>query len=284
MTDADTSNAAWQGFIDKWLAAQPQQRVALVFVDGHRHPGHVALAALEQELLDAAYGIREPQVAAAKLGWWAEELSGAASSGGRHPLTQVLFDDERAHAIPVDQWVAPVLAAMAQLEQGTAADFAAQLDAALRLHGALAALETAWWYGAAAPSDRAARLAALDHLLDALLRTEVDAGRDRLPLSMANLARHGLSRAQLGQASAARQRAIQDQLRELLQSWREAARLPGPLSVFRALASSHGMRMAQRAARAPDALASLGAERPRIRLVTAWGAWQAARAWRRNAP
>jgi phytoene synthase len=258
--------------------------VALVFVDGHRHPGHVALAALEQELLDAAYGIREPQVAAAKLGWWAEELSGAASSGGRHPLTQVLFDDERAHAIAAELWVAPVLAAMAQLEQGTAADFAAQLDAARPLHGALAALETAWWYGAAAPSDRAARLATLDHLLDALLRTEVDAGRDRLPLSMANLARHGLSRAQLGQASAARQQAIQDQLHELLQSWRDAARLPGPLGVFRALASSHGLRMAQRALRAPDALASLAAERPRIRPMTAWRAWQAARAWRRGAP
>ncbi|HUH54258.1 MAG TPA: phytoene synthase, partial [Rhodanobacter sp.] len=217
------------------------------------------------------------------LGWWAEELSGAASSGGRHPLTRVLFDDERAHAITAEQWVAPVLAAMAQLEQGTAADFAAQLDAAMPLHGALAALETAWWYGAAAPSDRAARLATLDHLLDALLRTDVDAGRDRLPLSMANLARHGLSRAQLGQASPARQHAIQDQLRELLQSWREAARLPGPLSVFRALASSHGVRMAQCAMRAPDALASLGAERPRIRPMTAWRAWQAARAWRRNA-
>jgi phytoene synthase len=283
MTDADTSNAAWQGFIDKWLAAQPQQRVALVFVDGHRHPGHVALAALEQELLDAAYGIREPQVAAAKLGWWAEELSGAASSGGRHPLTQVLFDDERAQAITAEQWVAPVLAAMVQLEQGTAADFSAQLDAAMPLHGALAALETAWWYGAAASCDRAARLATLDHLLDALLRTEVDAGRDRLSLSMANLARHGLSRAQLGQASAARQQAIQDQLRELLQSWREAARLPGPVSVFRALASSYGMRMAQRAMRAPDALASLAAERPRIHPVTTWRAWQAARAWRRSA-
>ena len=282
MTDAGTSNAAWQGFIDKWLAAQPQQRVALVFVDGHRHPGHVALAALEQELLDAAYGIREPQVAAAKLGWWAEELSGAASSGGRHPLTQVLFDDERAHAIAAERWVAPVLAAMAQLEQGTAADFAAQLDAAMPLHGALAALETAWWYGAAAPSDRAARLATLDHLLDELLRTEVDAGRDRLPLSMASLARHGLSRAQLGQASAARQQAIHDQLRELLRSWREADRLPGPLSVFRALASSHGMRMARRAMRASDALASLGMERARIGPATAWRAWQAARAWRRG--
>lgn len=284
MTEGNGNNAAWQGFIDKWLAAQPQQRMALPFVDGRRYPGHIALAALEQELLDAAYGIREPQVAAAKLGWWAEELSGAASSGGRHPLTQVLFDDERAHAIAAERWLTPVLAAMAQLEQGTAADFTAQLGAAMPLHGALASLETAWWYGASASSERAARLATLDHLLDALLRLEDDAGRDRLPLSMASLARHGLSRAQLSNAGPVRQQAIQGQLRELLQSWREASRSPGPLSVFRALASIHGMRMAQRALRAPDALASLRAERSRIRPLSTLQAWQAARAWRRGAP
>ncbi|MDQ6646885.1 MAG: phytoene synthase, partial [Pseudomonadota bacterium] len=159
MIELAEQSAVLQGFIDKWLAVQPQQRVALVFVDGRQYPGHVALAALEQELLGAAYGIREPQVAAAKLNWWAEELTGAASSGGRHPLTQVLFDDERAHAMPTDRWVGPVLAAMAQLEQGTAADFAAQMDAASPLHGALAALETAWWYGAEASFARAARVA-----------------------------------------------------------------------------------------------------------------------------
>ena len=205
MSELAGQNAVLQGFIDKWLAAQPQQRVALAFVDGRRHPGHVALAALEQELLSAAYGIREPQVAAAKLGWWAEELAGAPSSGGRHPLTQVLFDDERGHAIATELWLAPVLAAIAQLEQGTAADYAGQLQAAMPLHGALAALETAWWYGAAASSGRAAKVAVLNHLLHALLHLESDAERDRLPLPMARLARHGLDRAQLRAPGPARQ-------------------------------------------------------------------------------
>ncbi|PPJ40432.1 phytoene synthase, partial [Pseudoxanthomonas sp. KAs_5_3] len=63
MIELVEQNAVLQGFIDKWLAVQPQQRIALVFVDGRRYPGHVALAALEQELLGAAYGIRQPQVA-----------------------------------------------------------------------------------------------------------------------------------------------------------------------------------------------------------------------------
>ncbi|HEY1589766.1 MAG TPA: squalene/phytoene synthase family protein [Rhodanobacter sp.] len=284
MIELVEQNAVLQGFIDKWLAVQPQQRVALAFVDGRRYPGHIALAALEQELLGAAYGIREPQVAVAKLNWWAEELSGAAASGGRHPLTQVLFDDERAHAIASDLWLAPVLAAMAQLEQGTAADFPAQLDAAMPLHGALAALETVWWYGSAASSARAARVATLNHLLYVLLRLEQDTERDRLPLPMARLARHGLSRAQLRAPSEARQQAVKAQLDDLLASWRGAAALAGPLSVFRAVESRHGSKLAQRAVRTEDALATLQAGQPHAGLATALQAWQAARAWHRQQP
>lgn len=281
MSELIEQSAVLQSFIDKWLTAQPQQRVALVFVDGRQYAGHIALAALEQELLGAAYGIREPQVAVAKLNWWAEELAGAATSGGRHPLTQVLFDDERAHAIASELWVAPVLAAMAQLEQGTAADFSAQLDAAAPLHGALAALETAWWYGADVSPERAARVATLTHLLYALLRLEPDIERDRLPLPMAQLARHGLSRAQLRQPGPARQQAIKAQLEDLHASWRDSLRLSGPLSVFRALESHHGIRLTRHAARASDAMAALHSGQSRSNLALTMQAWRAARAWRR---
>ena len=277
----DAGHDALQSYVDKWLAAQPAQRMALAFVEPSRHAGHVALAALEQELLSAAYGIREPHVAAAKLNWWAEELAGAAESGGRHPLTQVLFDDERAGRIGDERWLAPVLAAMAQLEEGTAADFAAQLAAASQLHGALAALETAWWFGNAASSERAARLATLAHLLHALRRLDDDAEHDRLPLPMASLARHGLSRDQLRHPGAARNAAVREQLGEVATAWREAARLPGPLSVFRAIESREGERLVQRAAGAAEPLQALQRARPAGGLATTFAAWQAARRWRR---
>lgn len=270
-----------QSYVDKWLAVQPRQRIALAFVDPARYPGHVALAALEQELLSAAYGIREPQVAAVKLNWWAEELSGAPASGGRHPLTQVLFDDERAHAVSAEHWLAPVLAAMAQLEEGTAADFDAQVNAGGQLHGALAALETAWWYGSSASSVRAARVATLSHLLFALLRVEEDADRDRLPLPMARLARFGLSRAELRGDHPAREQAIRAQLQDLATAWREAERLPGPLSVFRSLESDAGQSLAGRAGKAVDPLATLRAGQGRSGPSTAWQAWRAARRWRK---
>ncbi len=284
MIDTMEKPSPLQGFINKWLDAQPQQHVALMFVEGRRYPGHLALAALEQEMLDAAYGIREPQVIIAKLNWWVAELTGAPASGGQHPLTKVLFDDERALAIPTALWVAPALAAMAQLEQGTATDFPAQLAAARPLHGALTALETAWWYGAGVSAERATRVAILNHLLHALRRLQQDVDRDRLPLPMARLAQHGLGREQLRQPGSARTQAVKAQLHDLLQSWRESTKQPGPLSVFRAVESQHGRRLAQRAAAAADSLAVLGVEQSRPSLMMTLHAWRAARAWRRACP
>jgi len=269
-----------QSYVDKWLSVQPQQRVALVFVDPRRHAGHIALAALERELLGAAYGIREPQVAEAKLHWWAGELAGAAQGGGRHPLTQVLFDDERARAMSAELWLAPVQAAIAQLEEGTATDFPAQLAAAEPLHGALARLETAWWFGVDADPRRACRVAALAHLGHALRRLQDDAERDRLPLPMARLARFGLSREALRTAGQARDEALRAQLGDLTTAWREAMALPGPLGVFRALEARDAIRLVRRAAGADDPLATLQRGLPGHGFGLTLAAWQAARRWR----
>lgn len=279
MTVEVSQHGALQSYIDKWLSVQPQQRVALVFVDPNKYPGHVALAAWEQELLSAAYGIREPQVALTKLNWWAEELSSAHETGGRHPLTRVLFDDERAHAISKERWVAPVLAAMAQLEEGTAVDFAAQLNAASALHGAFAEVETNWWYGDAASPARAARIATLSHLLYALRRLQDDAERDRLPLPMSRLARFNLSRAGLRDRSDAHDQAVKAQLGDLQSSWDEAGRLAGPLSVFRALEGGQGERLARKATRASDPLAALQKGAPEGGFMATFRAWNAARHW-----
>lgn len=273
---------ALQSYVDKWLAVQPQQRMALVFVEPNKYPGHIALAAFEQELLSAAYGIREPHVAATKLNWWAEELNSAASNGGRHPLTRVLFDDERAHAMPRQRWLAPVLAAMAQLEEGTAVDFPAQLTAASALHGALAELETAWWFGEAASPARAARVATLSHLLFALRRLQDDVERDRLSLPMARLARFGLSRVGLRQGSEARDEAIKAQLADLRAAWSEALRLDGPLSVFRAIEASEGERLARKAARASAPLDVLQKGTADGGFMATLRAWRAAQRWRQR--
>lgn len=271
------TEGATQSFVDKWLAVQPQQRVALGFVDPAVRDEHVALAAFEQELIASAYGIREPQVAAAKLQWWAEELSGAAASGGRHPLTKVLFASERARQVDGRLWLAPVLAAMAQLEQGTASDFASQVVAARNMHGALAALENAWWFGPTAPSEAATRIATLSHLVFALSRLELDAERERLPLPMSRLARHGLSRGQLKDDSPARRDALRAQLQELAAGLDEALALGEPLSTFRGLEGRTALATARGAAKAAEPFVELHRRQSRTGPATAFRAWRSAR-------
>ena len=271
------NDSAIQNFVDKWLAVQPQQRIALGFVDAVERDSHVALAAFEQELIASAYGIREPHVAAAKLQWWAEELAGAAASGGRHPLSKVLFASERAKRIPPSLWMAPVLAAMAQLEQGTSSDFAAQVTAARGLHGALAALENAWWFGPTAPAESAARIATLSHLVFALSRLELDAERERLPLPMSRLAKHGLSRGQLKDDTPARRDAIRAQLSELARGLREALALAEPVSPFRGLEGRTALSTARAAARATEPFVELHRRQSRTGPATALRAWLAAR-------
>ena len=271
------TDTATQSFVDKWLAVQPQQRVALGFVAPPVRDERVALAAFEQELVATAYGIREPSVAAAKLQWWAEELSGAPASGGRHPLTQALFASERARAIPADVWLAPVLAAMAQLEQGTPSDFAAQVAAAQGLHGALARLENTWWFGPDAPAEAASRVATLSHLVFALSRLELDAERERLPLPMARLARHGLARAQLKADSPSRREALRAQLGELADGLREALVRGEPMSTFRGLEGRTSLSTARSAARAGEPFTELHRRQSRTGPATAIRAWLAAR-------
>ena len=282
MIDTLEKPAPLQGFIDKWLAAQPQQHVALAFVDGGEYPGHLALAAWEQEMLDAAYGAREPQAVVAKLRWWIAELISAPGSDGEHPLTQVLYSDPHAQAISSVVWTAPVHAAMAQLDQGTAPDFAVQLVAAQPLHGALAALETAWWFGAQADPTRATGVSILAHLLHALRRLPQDVERDCLPLPMDRLAQHGLGRADLREPTPARDAAVKAQLRDLLQQWRAVKALPGPLSVFRAVEFHQCRQVARRALAAADSLAALEAQAARSDVWLALHAWRAARAWQRS--
>lgn len=271
------NEGATQSFVDKWLAVQPQQRVALGFVDPAVRDERTALAALEQELIASAYGVREPQVAAAKLQWWAEELSGAAASGGRHPLTKLLFASDRARQVSPQLWLDPVLAAMAQLEQGTSSDFPSQVAASRNMHGALAALENAWWFGADAPREAAARIATLSHLVFALSRLELDVERERLPLPMSRLARHGLSRGQLKEDSPARREALKAQLAELADALAQALGTGEPLSTFRGLEGRTALATARGAARAAEPLAELHRRQARTGPATALRAWRSAR-------
>lgn len=279
------NDVAVESFVRKWLAARPAMRVALAFVDPAERDAHVALAAFEQELIEATYGIGEAHVAQVKLNWWVEELAAAAASGGRHPLTRALFSSPRAQGVAAAVWLQPALAAQAHFEHVTPTDFAAQLAQAEPFHAALGALETAWWFGPHADAARAARMATLGHVLAMTSQLDRAASGERLPLPMARLARHGLDREGLGSDNPARREAVRAQIRDLRQAYRKAWAQPGPLSVFRGLQARVDTRIMRQAQRRADPLAALSARLAQPGgPATAFAAWVATRRARTAQP
>lgn len=275
-------DGALESWLHGWRAAHPQLEPAWAFLrtDGRRDV-YVALAALEQEWLDAVYAIREPHVAAVKLQWWREELELAQAGGARHPLTRAVFTDERMRALPLQVWEEVMTAAMFALDAASPADLAAQLAAARPLHGTFARIETALWFGAEANAERARALAAAQHGVASLRNFPNEIEHGRSPLPMALLARHGLSLDGLNEDREARRAALRDQARALRQAMDETDKMSGPLSLFRDLQARLDRRALRAAANATDPLRALYKGQGGIRGLL--DAWNAARAWHRAA-
>jgi len=272
------------GALETWLHASrsshPQLEPAWVFLRADaRRDIYGAFAALEQAWLDAVYAIGEPHVAAVKLQWWREELQLAQTGGARHPLTQALFADGRARAIPQRLWDTAVESAILALDSAPPADFAAQLAAARPLHGTLARIETALWFGLDANSDRAEAVAVAQHGVTLLRDLPHEIEHGRAPLPMALLARHGLRLAELANDSEARRAALRDQTRMLGQSLAETDKMAGPLSLFRGLQARLDRRALRRAQAASDPSAALQRWQGDLRGLL--DAWRAARTWQR---
>ncbi|MFC0677836.1 phytoene/squalene synthase family protein [Lysobacter korlensis] len=85
-----SADDALSSFYRKWLERWPEWPVVEVFVIPQRRETAIAWAALQQELLDAAWGGRESNPGELKLAWWSEELLGWAQGRRRHPLGRVL--------------------------------------------------------------------------------------------------------------------------------------------------------------------------------------------------
>lgn len=272
------TDTAFDDYLSQWRTANPQCEVAWLFLRPAEQVCFGALAAMEREWLKAVRDIREPQVALVKLGWWREEMERAPTGATRHPLTLALFADPRAQRVPAALWLAPVDAAVVQLNQPPAADFDAQCAAALPLAQALAELETALWFGATAQPARAGDVTLVGLLAAAArgLANEIDHGRSPLPMSL--LARHGLTIDALGRVSDERRAAFRDYAAQLGQRLDDAGKLAGPLSLLRAAGCQrdrHGLRLAARATEPLDALRA-----PAPKLGNVLKMWRAARTWR----
>lgn len=274
------SEAALAGYLGTWRDAEPQCAIAWLFLRPDERTRFGALAALLFEWRKVIREVREPQVAAVRLGWWREELPRAAAGSPQHPLTQALFGDPRARAIPLRYWAAGIDAAVLALDAAPPADFAAQRDAARPLASAAADLETRLWFRPDTGSLRAAAVATLGELVGALRSLPAEAARGRTVLPMNLLARHGLTIGDLATDGPARRTALRDQIVDLARELAAAARLPGPLSVFGAVRMQHDLATLQRAVRADDPLAALWTHAHGVGALLR--TWRAARIWRRE--
>ncbi len=270
------SVTAFDDYLAQWRGASPERAIAWLFLRPDERLCFGALAALEHEWLKVLREAREPQVAAARLGWWREEMQRATQGEARHPLTQGLFATSRANAVPARHWMAPVEAAMVLLMTPPPADFVAKCMAAAPLADTLAELETRVWFGTVT-SQRAAKVALLALLVSNLRAFGSMVERGRSPLPMNLLARHGLTIDALGSDTPARRAAVRDYMADL-QRELVAARMPGPLTVFRAVGLQQDLDALGRAMRADEPLAGLRA--PAFGLHGLLKTWRAARTWR----
>jgi phytoene synthase len=272
------ADAALESWLRDHRASRPQFEPAWFFLRGDpRRDAYGAFEALRHEWLDAVYAIRAPNVAATKLQWWAEELQRSHSGQPRHPLTQAVFADARAKEIPLAEWHGVMHAALSQLEAPPPADFPSQLEQAAPLHGAMARVETVFWFGSGADARRAQKLAATQRAVAALrnLPMEVDCGRTPLPMCL--LARHGLSQNALIDDGPARRAALRDQVRDLLRALEETGKLPGPVDPFRGLQARLDRRALRGALRSDEPFGAM--QRLTGGLAALFDAWRAARAW-----
>jgi phytoene synthase len=261
---------AFASFERKWLDANPEQAAVLVFLSPDERRRASAFGTLVHELAQTTFGVRETQVAAAKLSWWRQELSGTA----RHPVTRELFADTRARAIETAKWVALIDGALSQLDSSSASDFAQMRNQFDVFYNPVAAIENELTNAGERPTDKVANLWMCSHFLKASGSSFAE--HFSLPLDL--FARHAVAR----ETSEKHNDILRDfigEVRETLQS--SLAQAPHASVGCRVRARSD-LKLASDAIRSRDPALSLTnrSQKPRLRHV--WWAWQEARAARRR--
>jgi hypothetical protein len=184
-------------FVEKWMRREPEMRIAEVFAtradDGHAFAQQrfQSWGALLHELREAVFELADPGVAAAKRGWWAEELQAIANGAARHPLGQALAPLPEARAAP---WTGLALAVVGSGGEARSADTAQAIAALLPLAQATIAVENAV-FRARDDNGAGARALAIHWLLQRLPHGLGNEDGARVPMHL--LARHGLTVAQL---------------------------------------------------------------------------------------
>lgn len=273
---SEQASETFTGFETNWLAAHPEQRVVGVFLPRAMRARAAAFGTLVHTLGDAAFHAREPQVAAAKLGWWQQELADAALGRASHPVTQALFADAAARETDPQLWPALAEGALAQLDAPGAGTLAALLDQFDPFFGAVARAESALLEEGAGNTEANAALWTFSHLLRELPR--LDRADRQLPLPLNLLARFSLSRAELAQPSARRNMLVKDLLDEVVLETNGALGVASQRTLSLRVRTQLDRRRIARALRVVDPLLWLQRHPHLGRWATVTTVWREARA------
>ena len=209
------TTAAFASFEQKWLAAHPENRIIAVFLPAAQRRRANAFGTLVHELEQAAFRVREPQVAAAKLEWWQRELHEAALGKANHPITKILFAaDDAVHEVDPAVWPALADGALEQLDQPGSGTLSALIEQLEPFYTAVARAESALLGVADANLEADAALWTFAHLLHELPQLAQTEGR--LPVPLGLLARHEVTRADLAVPSPRRNMLVKDFLDEVV--------------------------------------------------------------------
>jgi 15-cis-phytoene synthase len=273
-------DAAFASFERKWLEANPEQATVAVFLRPGERRRASAFGSLVHELEQATFGVREPQVAAAKLNWWRQELMAAAAGTSRHPIARELFGDARALAVEHSLWSDLIDGGLVQLETGAAASLDEAFSTLAAFYRPVAALEAVLIGADAEPRDANARLWISSHMLHSVA---ANPGHERaLPLDL--LARHGMARADLARPSTRRAALLRDFLAGLSAEIEGALAQATQASLGRRVRARLDLHVTARSAAAPDPAEILAAPVRGRRWRSLWLAWNEARYLARRGP
>jgi phytoene synthase len=268
-------HSAFASFERKWLDANPEQSAVLVFLPPAQRDCARAFGSLIHELTQTAFGVRETQVAIAKLHWWQQELTGAAAGNPRHPISLELFRDSRVAAIESDLWRALTEGAIAQLDASSPATFDQLLASLSGFFGPVASIETRLVENGASQTDAIAQLWTCAHLMHSVEDLSQFADRATLPLDL--LARHGASRAEMLQPSAKRAAVLTDFVASVRDTITKNQRLSTQASLGTRVRARVDRWLVDHAVRADDPAQYLSRHARNLRWRSLWWAWREAR-------
>lgn len=268
-------SAAFATFERKWLDANPEQIAVQIFLDPAERRRSAAFGSLIHELSQTAFGVRETQAAAAKLGWWRQELSVIGTA--RHPIARELFADARAATVDAAHWRALIDGALAQLDASPPASIDASLSALADFFVPAASIEAAMFDAPQAEVPAIAALYSCSHLLVAAAS---DTFAATAPLDL--LARHAATRDATAQSAALRGAVTRDFIASIRSFIADSLPSAPHASIATRVRGRTDLSIATKAAKHDDPHAYLLNRARRPGVATVWRAWQETRAARRR--